>query len=195
MKLIQQGAEAKIYLDNQTILKDRIPKSYRHPQLDKQIRTRRTKSESKILIKALEIGANIPKVISTDKFNIEIEYIDGDKLSETLNNYDEKKQFKTMKQLGEQVALLHDNNIIHGDLTTSNTILSNDKTYIIDFGLGFISTKTEDKAVDLHLIKQALEAKHFQNHQDLFNQFLKTYKNKEVIKRLEVVEKRGRYKH
>ena len=123
MKLIQQGAEAKIYLDNQTILKDRIPKSYRHPQLDKQIRTRRTKSESKILIKALEIGANIPKVISTDKFNIEIEYIDGDKLSETLNNYDEKKQFKTMKQLGEQVALLHDNNIIHGDLTTSNVIL------------------------------------------------------------------------
>ena len=100
-----------------------------------------------------------------------------------------------MQKLGKQTALLHKNNIIHGDLTTSNTILSEDKLFIIDFGLGFISTKIEDKAVDLHLIKQALEAKHFQNHTDLFTNFLKTYKDEEVIKRLEVVEKRGRYKH
>jgi len=194
-KLIEQGAEAKIFLSDKIINKERIPKSYRHPQLDKQIRTRRTKSESKILTKALETGANIPKVISTNKFNIEIEYINGDRLSETLNDYDEKKQFKILKQIGKQTAILH--NIIHGDLTTSNTILSN-KVYIIDFGLGFISTKIEDKAVDLHLIKQALEAKHFQNHEDLFKQFCKGYKwtdSDKIIERLETVEKRGRYKH
>jgi Kae1-associated kinase Bud32 len=103
-----------------------------------------------------------------------------------------------MKQLGEQTALLHKNNIIHGDLTTSNTILKNDKLFIIDFGLGFISTKQEDKAVDLHLIKQALEAKHFQNHEALFKNFSKGYQweeSKEIIKKLETVEKRGRYKH
>ena len=126
---------------------------------------------------------------------IHMQYIKGDRLSETLNNYNEKKQFEVMKQIGKQVALLHKNNLIHGDLTTSNIILKEDKVFIIDFGLGFVSTKIEDKAVDLHLIKQAIEAKHFQNHEDLFKQFLKTYKDKEVIKRLEVVEKRGRYKH
>ena len=55
-------------------------------------------------------------------------------------------------------------------------ILSKDKKiYIIDFGLGFISNKIEDKAVDLHLIKQALEAKHFQNHEKLFQNFKKGY--------------------
>ena len=197
-KLIAQGAEAKIFLSNEIINKDRIPKGYRHPQLDKQIRTRRTRSESKILIKAKEAGVNIPKVYETNKFDIKIEFIEGDRLSETLNDYPEKKQFETMKQLGKQTAILHENNLIHGDLTTSNTILKGDKVFVIDFGLGFVSTKQEDKAVDLHLIKQALEAKHFQNHEDLFKQFIKGYKwqdSDKIVERLEVVEKRGRYKH
>jgi Kae1-associated kinase Bud32 len=196
--LIYQGAEAKIFLNKNIVNKNRVPKSYRHPQLDKQIRTRRTRSESKILIKALSFNINVPKVLNTDKFDIEIEYIEGNRLSETLNSYNKKKQFKVMQQLGKQAALLHKNNVIHGDLTTSNTILKNDTVYLIDFGLGFISTKIEDKAVDLHLIKQALEAKHFQNHEELFKQFTKKYKWQEsdkIIERLKVVEKRGRYKH
>ena len=235
-KLIAQGAEAKIFLNKDVIIKDRIPKTYRHPQLDEQIRTRRTRSEAKLLTKAHVLKVNIPKVLDTNKFTIKIEYIKGDKLSETLNSYQEKKQFKIMQQLGKQVALLHKNNIIHGDLTTSNIILKipaslgsrrvRDKVaktqnmrtksspsptfsdyrlpttdyrlFLIDFGLGFISTKIEDKAVDLHLIKQALEAKHFQNHENLFKHFLKTYKwkdSKKILERLRIVEKRGRYKH
>ena len=197
-QLISQGAEAKIFLDKNIINKERTVKGYRHPQLDTLIRTRRTKSESKILIKAKEAGANIPRVLNTEKFNIKIEYIQGDKLSETLNSYPPQLQFKIMKQLGEQVAILHKNNLIHGDLTTSNTILSNDKVFIIDFGLGFVSTKLEDKAVDLHLIKQALEAKHYQNHEDLFKHFCKEYKWEEtekILERLVTVERRGRYKH
>ena len=103
-----------------------------------------------------------------------------------------------MKKVGEQTAKLHQNSIIHGDLTTSNMILKDSQIFLIDFGLGFISAKIEDKAVDIHLIKQALEAKHFQNHEELFQNFLKGYKwkdSKKVIERLKVVEKRGRYKH
>ena len=234
MKLISQGAEAKIYLiespcksvvklSEKFILKQRTLKSYRHPQLDNQIRTRRTRSEAKILTKAISVGVNVPKVTTPtgerrkakgDKFEIYLEFINGDRLSETLNSYPEKKQFQIMQQLGKQVALLHENNIIHADLTTSNIILANGeqrmandkrqtKVFLIDFGLSFVSTKIEDKAVDIHLIKQALEAKHFrspdhlrgQNHQQLFKNFLKTYDNKEVIERLKIVEKRGRYKH
>ncbi len=203
-QLISQGAEAKIFLSvvqiEPTVYKERVVKGYRHPQLDKQIRVRRTRSEAKILIKADKIGINVPKVKSIDKETqtILLEFIEGDRLSETLNGYPEKKQFETMEQIGKQVALLHGNNIIHGDLTTSNVILKEDKPYIIDFGLGFISAKIEDKAVDLHLIKQALEAKHFQNNEKLFDAFTKGYKwadSKKTIERLEVVEKRGRYKH
>jgi Kae1-associated kinase Bud32 len=204
-KLIAQGAEAKIYLDSPKVIKERIQKSYRHPILDTQIRTRRTKSEARILVKAREAKVNVPKVLNLtphgdpkDKFSLEIEHIEGDRLSETLNSYPENKQFKTMEQLGKQVAKLHEKHIIHGDLTTSNTILKENKVFIIDFGLGFISQKIEDKAVDLHLIKQALEAKHYKNHEDLFKQFEKGYhwaESDKVLERLAVVERRGRYKH
>ncbi len=197
MRLIQQGAEAKIFLGKNVITKDRIAKLYRHPDLDKKIRIRRNRSESKILKKALILGVNVPMVLGAEEFKLQIEFIDGDKLSETLNNYSGEKQSRVMKKLGEQTALLHKNNIIHGDLTTSNTILKKNKIFIIDFGLGFISSKIEDKAVDIHLIKQALEAKHFRNHKDLFGYFLNGYECEEldgIIKRLEIVEKRGRYK-
>jgi len=197
-QLLFQGAEAKIYLINNIIHKERTPKTYRHETLDKQIRTRRTRRESKLLSKAHTLGINVPEILNTETFNLEIEFIDGDKLSSTLNNYPIKKQLTTIQSLGEQTSLLHQNNIIHGDLTTSNTILKGNKVFLLDFGLGFISYKIEDKAVDLHLIKQALEAKHFQNHEKLFLAFLKGYKSnesEEVVQRLEIVEKRGRYKH
>ncbi|MFH1917536.1 MAG: serine/threonine protein kinase, partial [Nanoarchaeota archaeon] len=72
------------------------------------------------------------------------------------------------------------------------------RVYFIDFGLGFISQRYEDKAVDLHLLKQALEAKHFKNWEILFNEVIKGYKNskdsEKVLKQFEKVEKRGRYK-
>lgn len=202
--LIFQGAEAKIFLSviqtEPMIYKERAVKGYRHSQLDKQIRARRTRSEAKILTKSLKAGVNVPKVKSIDKENqtILLEFIEGDRLSEVLNNYPEKKQFEVMGKVGQQVARLHENNIIHGDLTTSNVILKENQTYIIDFGLGFISGKIEDKAVDLHLIKQALEAKHYQNWKNLFSAFTKEYRwqdSNKAIERLEAVEKRGRYKH
>ena len=125
-------------------------------------------------------------------------FIDGKKLSDYLDKFLLKKQKEVCKLIGESTAKLHDADIIHGDLTTSNMILKDNKIYFIDFGLGFISHKFEDKAVDLHLLKQALEAKHFKNWEILFREVLKTYskfKDSEIVlERLKAVEKRGRYK-
>jgi TP53 regulating kinase and related kinases len=199
-KIIAQGAEAIISLNENVILKDRVRKSYRLPELDEKIRKSRTKRESKLLEKASKL-INVPKVLQTEKFNLNLEFINGERLSETLHKHSEKEQFQILNQIGEQVSTLHESNIIHGDLTTSNTILKEKKVFIIDFGLGFISLKLDDKAVDLHLIKQALEAKHFQNHEELFKQFLEGYRKQnneqafKVLKQLEKVEARGRYKH
>ena len=71
--------------------------------------------------------------------------------------------------------------------------------YFIDFGLGFANGRVEDKAVDIYLIKEALEAKHFLHFEKFFKVVLEGYKKTskhaaEVLKRLEKVEKRGRYK-
>jgi tRNA A-37 threonylcarbamoyl transferase component Bud32 len=264
--LIQQGAEAKILLNKREnfIIKDRISKSYRIKEIDNKIRKQRTKSEAKLLEKASKI-VNSPKplFIPTRGFcQIKMPCIDGRKLSEHLNNFDLTKQKQIMKLIGESVAKLHKADIIHGDLTTSNMILVDDKEkslvndknnwvnsdnvnnkndykcnnknlskqkeviinlssgweggnnlntnpkdfnfkiFFIDFGLGFISKKTEDKAVDLHLLKQALEAKHFQHWQVLFQEIEKSYEKelgnseaKKVFERITSVEHRGRYRH
>ena len=125
-------------------------------------------------------------------------FIEGEKLSDHLDNFSLKKQKDVCKKIGENIAKLHDSNIVHGDLTTSNMILQKNKLYFLDFGLGFISHKIEDMAVDLYLLREALEAKHFKNWKILFQEVTKEYKKSEkselVLKQLKKVEKRGRYK-
>ncbi len=195
-KIIQQGAEAIIYLDSEpnNIIKNRIKKSYRIPILDEKLRKSRTKSEAKIMNKLQNI-IPVPKILKTDdKQEITMEYIDGKKLSNSLESLDYKK---ICKIIGEEIANLHNQDIIHGDLTTSNMIYKDNQVFIIDFGLAFHSKKIEDKAVDLHLLQQALEAKHFTIWQECFNIILDNYKPekyKEIIHRIKVIESRGRYK-
>ncbi len=198
-KIISQGAEAIIIKEGNKIIKERIKKSYRIKELDEKLRKSRTRKERKILLKASKI-INVPKVFVKDEdFIIEMEFINGKKLSENLDFFEREKQKEIMKKIGENIAKLHKEDIIHGDLTTSNMILKDEKVYFVDFGLSFISKRTEDKAVDLHLIKQALEAKHWKNFEKFFKWLIESYKKnyekaEDVLIRLKQVEKRGRYK-
>lgn len=197
MKLIAQGAEAKLYEDNGNIVKDRFQKKYRHPELDIKLRKSRTKREAKILEKLAAINFSSPKLIkNNEKDMLIIQRIEGMLVKDMINS---DNYIKLMGEIGEKIAILHNNTIIHGDLTTSNIIYQN-TAYFIDFGLSFFSHKIEDKAVDLYLLKQSLESKHYQIFENAFKEVLKSYEKKAiegnlVIKRLEVVEKRGRYKH
>lgn len=195
LKILAQGAEAIISKQGNQVTKDRIEKGYRIRILDNKLRKSRTKSEAKLLEKASQL-ISTPKVIKTDnKQKIQMQFTNGKKLSDYLDSLPDNNEI--CKQIGNSVAKLHDNNIIHGDLTTSNMILKDNKVYFIDFGLGFTSRRIEDKAVDLHLLKQALEAKHFQNWKPLFEAVLKGYNSKDkilILKQLEKVESRGRYR-
>jgi len=195
-KLIAQGAESKLYLEKDKVVKNRFKKTYRIKEIDEKLRKSRTRREAKVLQKLEAIKFPSPKLIKNDeKENIEIEYIKGNLLKEVL----EKKDYLSLSiEIGEKIAILHNNNIIHGDLTTSNMIL-NKKIYFIDFGLSFFSHKIEDRAVDLHLLKEALESKHCRIWVKSYGEALKSYEKnakhgKEVLKRLKVVESRGRYK-
>jgi len=223
-KIIQQGAEAVIILKRKKILKRRIAKGYRLEELDVGIRRRRTRSEARLLEKADKVinVPNVLKVNDSDK-EIEMEFIDGVKLSEGLDGLKNWKEVCFL--IGVNIGKLHDAGIIHGDLTTSNMIWVSDvgasglvptppltaeqrgevsgevqdKVYFIDFGLGYGNGRVEDKAVDLHLIKQALEAKHFGRWEEYWDEIQRGYLEeskgaREVLKRLEKVEKRGRYK-
>jgi len=195
--VIAQGAEALLIKKNSHLLKRRVIKGYRLPELDEKIRKQRTKRESKILEKTAKL-IPVPKLIAVrDKEKeIDMEFIEGKRLSDHLESLPNAEWI--CNQIGKHIAKLHDNSIIHGDLTTSNMIFSDSKLYFIDFGLSFISDRIEDKAVDLHLIKEALEAKHFENYEKFFKAVLKGYKSsknyKQTLERLKKVESRGRYK-
>lgn len=201
-QILAQGAEAIIIREGNSIIKDRISKKYRHPVLDKKLIKSRTKSEAKILEKASKL-INAPKPANLEEIEhsknpnqIKMPFIEGKKISDALEGLDWED---VCKKIGASIAKLHDNNIIHGDLTTSNMILTEDNNlYFIDFGLGFISSRIEDKAVDLHLIKQALEAKHFSIWKQCWAIIEKSYQPQErqkILQQLGKVESRGRYKH
>jgi TP53 regulating kinase-like protein len=194
MKLIAQGAEAKLYKDNNKIIKKRISKNYRIKELDDSLRKTRTKREAKILEKIpKEIPS--PDLLKMDDKNmgIEMSFIKGKKVRDVLD-----LNIKICKEIGQKIALMHNAGIIHGDLTTSNMIY-NKEVYLIDFGLSYFSEKIEDKAVDIHLLRQALESKHYKVYEKAFNLVLEGYKSKvkkysEIMTRLEKVESRGRNK-
>ena len=196
MQLISQGAEAKLFEDKNKIIKDRFEKRYRIEQIDKRLRKSRTKREAKVLSKLKAIDFPCPSLVDNDeKQKIIMEKIKGPRLRDILEKSD---YIKISKEIGEKIARMHNIQIIHGDLTTSNMIFNKD-IYFIDFGLSFFSHKIEDKAVDLHLLKQALESKHYTIWDKCFNAVLEGYKrNAEhgdlVISRLDKVEQRGRYK-
>jgi len=197
-KIIAHGAEALLIKHKDMLVKKRIKKGYRQHELDVKLREGRTRRESKILEKVSNI-INVPSVRKVSLDEIEMDFIKGKLLSELLDSLQIGKALKICKQLGCEIAALHNSNIIHGDLTTSNMIFSKNKVYFIDFGLGFHSNKIEDKAVDLHLLRQAFQAKHFKRFKSYYNAIIDAYKKsskqaKEIISRLEKVEQRGRYK-
>jgi len=194
-KLIAQGAEASVYQKNVNIVKQRLAKSYRFPVLDIRLRRTRTKKEIKLLQKTQKI-INVPNILESSDFSIILEQIKGKKLASEFDKLKNKNEIA--EKIGEAVAKLHNAGIIHGDLTTSNMIWCDNKLYLIDFGLGFESDNIEDKAVDIHVFREALTARHNKHSEALFQSFIKGYKIAKdytlILGRLETVEKRGRYK-
>jgi Kae1-associated kinase Bud32 len=199
IKILQRGAEALIYLKEGFVFKERIKKGYRITILDEIIRKKRTKSEANLLKKAYELKIDVPRVFSVEDNVIKMEYIQGEKLKDIFSSLGKEKRSIICKKIGEYIATLHNANIIHGDITTSNFLIKDDKVFLIDFGLGFHSTRIEDKATDLYILQQALKSTHFNIFNDLWedilNSYKKNYKGSEaIIKRLEEINKRGRYK-
>jgi len=202
MQKIAQGAEAVIWRENAEIIKERFSKKYRLPQIDDALRKFRTRREAKILGKLEEINFPAPhlKDFSDKRMSIVMDFIPGEKLRDVLARGDNFQQLA--EEIGENVGKLHHQNIIHGDLTTSNMILDQEtkRINLIDYGLSFFSEKIEDKAVDLFLMERALESKHYQLYPEIFEQVLEGYKKgnpqfNEVMERFEQVKLRGRNKN
>jgi TP53 regulating kinase-like protein len=198
---IAQGAEAVIYRDADKIIKERLSKGYRIPQIDDSLRKFRTRREAKVLQRLTDLNFPAPRLLdcSDTEMTILMDFIPGEKFRDVLEAGDEYTELA--KAAGRMVGSLHAEDIIHGDLTTSNMIVE-DKTNclkFIDFGLSFFSDKVEDKAVDLFLMDRALESKHYKLYPQIFEKVLEGYHDAnpeaaQVLERFHAVTKRGRNK-
>lgn len=223
-KILKQGAEAKLYLGDYQgqpcLIKERFPKLYRHPELDKQLTKERMRSETKALARCLTAGILVPRVFNMDldTRRIHMEYFGRSRtVKQHILNFSSKPEQQEAvaghlellgTRIGDVIGKMHVNNIIHGDLTTSNMLLepkagddsgefAEYSLVMIDFGLAHYHTSAEDKVVDLYVLERALLSTHSAFPQ-LFDSILVAYRLannigcQEVIGKFEEVRARGR---
>lgn len=207
MVLIKKGAEASLFLEDwhnqKVIIKHRLPKKYRIPELDQVIRSQRTIHEPHLIHKAKEAGVPTPTIfmVNPQESNIVMEYVNGKQVKEVLDNFSKTDRLSICKLIGNLIGRLHKNGIIHGDLTTSNMILTSfGKVIFIDFGLSERSIELEQKGVDLHLMKRTLLSTHYRHAKESFKAIMDGYteivgieEKKKVAIKIREIEKRGRY--
>jgi len=207
MVLLTKGAEASLYLeywnDRKVIMKRRHPKKYRIPELDLLIRSQRTLHEPNIIHNAKEAGVPTPTIFMVDvaDANIIMEFVEGKQIKEVLDAVSKEERLNVCKLIGELIGRLHGNGIIHGDLTTSNMILTPyGKVVFVDFGLSERSIELEPMGVDLHLMKRTLQSTHYKYAKECFKAVMDGYEEalgkeetKKVTVKIREIEKRGRY--
>ena len=229
--MLSQGAEARVWKlsllasgddDSTTILcKERFSKAYRHPSLDERLTKSRCRTEARVLEKcAQKSNLRVPRVIRVEPPLLYMEYIDGPSLKSHLreaaatqsgDNARILSYPKLAKTMGEMIGKLHALGVIHGDLTTSNMLVSGQsdddgsvELVLIDFGLSKSSSSVEEQAVDLYVLERALQSTHPELPTTFLATLLETYQefnqstisNKKsqqsTLQRLEQVRQRGR---
>jgi len=205
--LLKRGAEASLYLakwhGKSVVIKTRLPKKYRPEKLDKTIRTYRTVHEPQLMheAKKAEVPAPIIYLVDVENAVIVMEFIEGKQVKKLLGDLSADERYGVCFRIGELIAKLHRNGVIHGDLTTSNMILNDSgKIYLVDFGLGEKNVELEAKGVDLHLMKHALQSTHYQFAEECFKAVVQGYTSvlggneaKDVLDKIKEIERRGRY--
>ncbi|WP_227353412.1 bifunctional N(6)-L-threonylcarbamoyladenine synthase/serine/threonine protein kinase [Haladaptatus salinisoli] len=185
-----RGAEATVTVGSERVTKRRLPKSYRHPALDARLRRERTTLEARLTSDARRAGVPTPVVYDVDLAEGVIEF-------ERVGDADLREELTAprVRDVGRHLGAMHRAGIVHGDPTTRNVRCSSERTYFIDFGLGYYSDDAEDYAMDLHVFSQSL-AGTSDEAEGLRREFEAAYSasgDEEVLAQLREIEGRGRY--
>jgi N6-L-threonylcarbamoyladenine synthase/protein kinase Bud32 len=194
-EMLDNGAEAVVYLEEghegkKVLVKERVPKAYRHPQIDEVIRKERNRTEARLMSEARRSGVSTPIIYDAEDFKLKMQYIEGVPIKYLINP-------EISENVGELVGKLHSSGIVHGDLTTSNILLAGERLYLLDFGLAYFDKGLEARGVDVHVLFQTFESTH-STHETLIEAFKKGYQSTfidsaDVLKRVEEIKKRARY--
>ncbi|ELZ46717.1 bifunctional UGMP family protein/serine/threonine protein kinase [Halorubrum californiense DSM 19288] len=206
----RRGAEATVTVTgtegDRRVIKRRVEKSYRHPELDRALRRDRTVAEARLTREARRAGVPTPLVYDVDlaTATLTLQYVGERDLATALDE-------RATEAVGRHLARLHGAGIVHGDPTTRNVRVSPDSvagqtangepdtapgTYLIDFGLGYHTGHVEDHAMDLHVFEGSIRAT-ASDPDPLIAAFEAGYEavgEGEVLERLRDVADRGRYR-
>jgi N6-L-threonylcarbamoyladenine synthase/protein kinase Bud32 len=184
-----RGAEALVSID-ETVRKERLPKSYRHPDLDERLRRERTRSEARLTSEARREGVPTPVVYDVDDHEAALTF---ERVGET--DLREALVESRVRDLGRHLAACHATGIVHGDPTPRNVRVDDDRTYLIDFGLGYYTEDVEDYAMDLHVFAESLAgtADDAERLQAAFEDAYRAVGAEQVVEQLREIEGRGRY--
>ncbi len=187
-----RGAEAVVTVDPDAgrVYKRRVAKTYRHPALDDRLRRERTILEARLTSAARRVGVPTPLVYDVDlaETTLAVEYVGDADLRAGL-------AADRVAAVGEHLATIHEAGFVHGDPTTRNVRIDDERTYLIDFGLGYHTDHVEDYAMDLHVFDGSLVGT-TEEHGPLWDAFREGYLevgDRRVLERLADVERRGRY--
>ena len=167
----RRGAEATVEVtgggDDRRVIKRRVPKSYRHPELDRTLRRDRTVAEARLTSEARRAGVPTPLVYDVDlaTATLTLQHVGDRDLAAALNE-------RSTEAVGRHLARLHGAGVVHGDPTTRNVRVAlggegaeaderagaPPETYLIDFGLGYHTGHVEDHAMDLHVFEGSVRA-------------------------------------
>lgn len=202
--LIKRGAEAELrrteFLGRPAVEKVRVRKAYRLDPLDDELRRSRIRTEARLMAEARAAGVSVPILYDIDlsENRIVMEFIDGRTAKEVLEGGG-RAAAGIARDIGRTVGRLHRAGIVHGDLTTSNMILRDDRLVMIDFSLGSRDRGSEARGVDLHLLREALTSAHARAstlHREVlwgYREIMGTEADR-VLATVKEIEARGRYK-
>jgi N6-L-threonylcarbamoyladenine synthase/protein kinase Bud32 len=206
----RRGAEATVTVTgtsgDRSVVKRRVEKSYRHPELDETLRRDRTVAEARLTSEARRAGVPTPLVYDVDlaSATLTLQHVGERDLAAALDE-------RWTEAAGRHLARLHGAGMVHGDPTTRNVRVSPDdveagagsgdsnrapETYLIDFGLGYHTGHVEDHAMDLHVFEGSVRAT-ATDPEPLVAAFEAGYEavgDDEVLDRLRDVADRGRYR-
>lgn len=205
--LIKKGAEASLYLEEwhgrKVIMKRRLPKKYRLPELDEAIKSQRTVREPQFLHMAKEAGVPTPTIFMVDvaEATIIMEFVEGKQVKQVLDEVSAEERNSLCRHIGRLIGRLHNSGLIHGDLTTSNMILTpHGNVVFMDFGLSERSKELEARGVDIHLMQRALQSTHWRYAEKCFNAVMDGYgetvgetEAENVLEKIREIARRGRY--
>ena len=187
-----QGAEATVSFEGDSVVKERHPRTYRHPDLDARLRRQRTRQEARLLSEARREGVPTPVIRDVDPREgvLVMQRVGTADLRDSLDA-------EAVRAVARHLATIHGAGFVHGDPTTRNVRVGDDgRIALLDFGLGYYSHDPEDHAMDLHVLAQSLDGT-TDDADALREAAVAAYREvgeAAVLDRLREIEGRGRYR-